>query len=335
MLDRIKTVRLIFITAALAGLTGCGGSAHSPIENYVLIATNIKLPYWQAAATGLRQAATEFQVKYEMLGPDTYDPNAQHEEFQRLLARPQKPSGILVSASDPELMKGDIDAAIAQGIPVIAIDSDAPSSKRLLFIGTDNYEAGRMAGQVAATRMQGKGNVVVFTMPGQANLVQRLRGYQDAFASHPQIKIVQTVDIKGNPSVAFDAAKEIVTAGKVKADAFICLEAIACAEVAEVLNRNNLKDKVVVAMDTDQDTLARVKSGTISATVGQKPFTMAYVGLKMLDELHHHMPASLSVNWGQDSSSPIPSFVDTGATLVTQENVTSFLRPAAPAAVKK
>jgi ribose transport system substrate-binding protein len=335
VLDQIKKVRIIFIAASLALLAGCGSSPHSPTENYILVATNIKLPYWQAAATGLKQAASELQVKYEVVGPDTYDPKAQHEEFQRLLARPQKPTGILISASDPELMKGDIDAAIAQGIPVIAIDADAPSSKRLFFVGTDNYKAGNMAGKVAADRMKGKGNVVVFTMPGQANLADRLRGYQDAFASHPQIKIVQTVDIKGNPSVAFDAAKAIVTGGKVNADAFVCLEAIACPEVAEVLDRNDVKGKTVVAFDTEQDTLDRLKKGTISATIAQKPFTMAYIGLKMLDDLHHHMPPSLATNWAQDPSSPVPSFVDTGATLITQDNVNAFLQAAAPAPEKQ
>ncbi len=329
MSDRNRTLLLLCLGAVLVGLAGCSSSPHGPTENYVLIATNIKLPYWQAAANGFKQAAAELPVKYEVVGPDTYDPKAQHEEFQRVLARPQKPTGILISASDPELMKGDIDAAIAQGIPVIAFDSDAPSSHRLFFIGTDNYKAGLMGGQLVAKRLEGKGNVVVFTMPGQANLVDRLRGYKDAFAGHPQIKIVQTVDMKGDPSVAFDAAKEIVTAGKVNADAFVCLEAIAGAEVAEVLDRNNIKGKTVMAMDVNQDTLDRVKKGTITGTIAQKPFTMAFVGLKMLDDLYHNKLPNLAANWAQDPSSPIPSFVDTGATLITQDNVDTFLHLAA------
>jgi len=331
MLNRNRTIQIIFVGAALMCLAGCSKSAHSPTENYVLIATNIKIPYWQAAAAGLRQAATELQVRWEMVGPETYNPQGQHEEFQRVLGRQAKPTGILVSASDAELMKADIDAAIDQGIPVIAIDSDSPSSKRLFFIGTDNYRAGIMGGEIAVKRLQGKGNVVVLTIPGQANLAQRLRGYQDAFASSPQIKIVQTVDMKGTPSIAFDATKEIVSAGKLKVDAFVCLEAQGCTEVAEVLDRSSLTDKIVVAMDTDQDTLERLRKGTISATIGQKPFTMAYIGLKMLDDLNHHKPASLTANWAQDSSSPVPSFVDTGATLVTQENVDTFLVHTTPA----
>ncbi|MFB3778217.1 MAG: substrate-binding domain-containing protein [Bryobacteraceae bacterium] len=334
MLNRNRTFQIIYLGAILLTLAGCGGSAHSPTENYTLIATNIKIPYWQSAAAGLKQAATELGVRYEMVGPENYNPQGQHEEFRRVLGRQAKPSGILVSASDAELLKGDIDAAIDLGIPVIAIDSDSPGSKRLFFIGTDNYRAGLTGGEIAAKRMQGKGNVVILTIPGQANLAQRLRGYQDAFASRPQIKIVETIDMKGDPSLAFDATKEIVTGGKIKADAFVCLEAQGCTEVAEVLERNNITDKVVIAMDTDEDTLQRLKKGSITATIAQKPFTMSYVGLKMLDLLHHNKPASLTANWAQDAHSPVPSAVDTGATLVTPENVDAFLAQAAPAAKK-
>jgi len=318
---------LLLFCLALTLLAGCGGgSMHAPTEVYVLIASNLKLPYWQSAAAGFRNAAMELPVKYEVAGPETYDPKAEHEEFQRVLNRQVKPSGILVSSAAPDLIQADIDAAIAQGIPVIAIDADAPSSKRLFFIGTDNYRAGVMAAEVAVKQMKGKGNVAVFTLPEQANLKQRLRGYQDTFAAYPQIKIVHTVDIKGNAATAFDAAKEMLSSGKVQPDAYVCLEAIACAEVADVLSRNQVTGKTVVAMDTEPDTLEWIKKGVISATVAQKPYTMAYVGLKMLDDLHHHKPQSLSVNWAQDLSSPVPAFVDTGATLVDASNVDQFLQ---------
>ena len=62
-------------------------------------------------------------------------------------------------------------------------------------------------------QLHGKGNVVVFTMPGQANLDDRLRGYRDTFATQ-QIKIERVVDIKGDPVVAFDTTKEIVEKGR-------------------------------------------------------------------------------------------------------------------------
>ena len=151
------------------------------------------------------------QVKAEIVGPDTYDPQAEHEAFQKALSK--KPTAILVSVSDPNVIKGDIDSAISQGIPVVTIDSDAPSSKRLLFVGTDNHAAGAMGGKILADRLHGKGNVVFYTIPGQANLVERMHGYKDVLDGYPGIKILDTVDMKGDARIAFDKTMEMMDKG--------------------------------------------------------------------------------------------------------------------------
>jgi ribose transport system substrate-binding protein len=307
----------------LLPLVNCGGSQHDVQEKYFFVSANTKVPYWQEAAAGFNRAAIQMHVHAEFVGPETYDPKAQHEQFQDVLQ--QKPTGILVSASAPDILDKDIDAAIAQGVPVIAVDSDAPGSKRLFFIGTDNYKAGVMGARIIAKGLAGKGNVVVFTIPEQANLKDRLRGYTDVFAEHPQIKVTEVINEHGDPGVVFDRTMEMVEKGA-KVDAFACLTAIDGPEVAEVLGRKNVTGKLVVAMDTDQRTLEGIQKGLITATIGQKPFTMAYLGAKLLDDLHHHPLESLTTNWPQDSFSPIPTFVDTGATLIDKSNVESFIR---------
>ena len=304
-------------------LTNCASPAHAPDEKYYLVATNLKVPYWQDAAAGLNRAASAMQVKAEMAGPDNFDPNAEHQQFQDLIK--SKPSGILVSVSDAKILGPDIDAAIAAGIPVITVDSDAPGSKRLEFIGTDNYKAGVMAAKVAVDKLGGKGNVIIYTMPTQENLIDRMRGYRDVLGSHPGIKIVETIDIKGDPGIAYDRTEKSIRE-KEKVDAFFCLEAIACPEVADVIERKQATGKVVVAMDTDERTLKAIQKGTITATVGQKPFTMAYVGVRALDDLHHHPLQNMSVDFSKDLFSPMPEFVDTGATLIDKSNVEQFLQ---------
>jgi ribose transport system substrate-binding protein len=191
----MKVPVLVFlVSGSLLDLVGCAGT-HSPREKYFLVVANVNIPYWQAAAAGLMQAARELQVNAELVGLSTYDPKAEQQEFQR--AARLKPAGILISPADPGLMAPDIDAAIDAGIPVITMDSDSPASKRLLFIGTNNYEAGLMGGRITAKLLQAKGNVVVFTMPGQANLDERLNGYLFVFSGYPLIKIVDVVNLKG------------------------------------------------------------------------------------------------------------------------------------------
>ena len=303
-----RILTLVSLIGLLIPILSCG-TGHDAEEKYFLVASNLQLPYWQTAA--------------EFVGPDSFDPKAQQQAFEKVVT--QKPTGILVSSADPQLMKGDIDKAIAAGIPVVTMDSDAPSSKRLFFIGTNNYQAGVTGGQRLARELHGKGNVVVFTMPEQANLQERLRGYRDALESTPQIKIVRVVDIKGDPRIAFDSATEIIGKERDKVDGFVCLEAQGGKEVATVLSNNGIKNKTVMAMDTDTDTLEWVRRGVIVATISQKPYTMAYVGVMMLDHLYHHKLPKLDTDWSKDSFAPIPAFVDTGSSLIDKNNVEAFL----------
>ena len=300
------------------------GQQRGSSAQYFLISVNIQVPYWQTAGAGFMKAASELQVKAELVGPSNYDPKAEEQEFSRVVKL--KPAGILVSPADPELMKPDIDAAIAAGIPVMTIDADSPSSKRLSFIGTDNYEAGRVGGEFLGLALKGKGNVAFFTLPGQTNLEGRFRGYMEILAGYPHITVQSVVDIKGDSRIAFDEAKKMIDSQKSTVDAFVCLEAIACKAVAEALSGGHASIRLVIAMDTDPETLDWIRKGRIQATIAQRPFTMGFVGLKMLDELNRSHLGSLDRAWAKDPFAPFPGFVDTGVIWIDKQNVDALIR---------
>jgi ribose transport system substrate-binding protein len=310
-----------FLIMGMAFVAGCGVKDSN--QKFYLVSAQVQLPYWRAAGSGFLDAAKQLKLEAEFVGPQTYDPKAQQLDFERIVE--SKPGGILISVANAELMKVDIDAAVAAGIPVITMDADSPNSKRMAFIGTDNYLAGVMGAKVVAKELHLKGKVAVFTIPAMANLNDRLRGYREVFAAYPGIKITSIVDISGSPHVAFSAAERIITREREKVDAFVCLEAAGGKEVAEALDQHHVQGKIVVAMDTDDETLEWVKKGLIAATIAQKPYTMSYIGLAMLNNLHQHPPEPLEQNWKSNSFAPVPSFVDTGATLVDRNNVDAFI----------
>ena len=66
-------------------LTGC--AAHDKSEQYILIATNVNLPYWQNAKAGFERAAKEYGVSADMEGPTTFDPQAEVKEFHDAVAK--------------------------------------------------------------------------------------------------------------------------------------------------------------------------------------------------------------------------------------------------------
>ena len=311
------------LAVLLVFLLSCG-YAHNSGEFYVLISANLQVPYWKTASAGFAAAAAQMKVRSDVEGPQTFDPKAERDALDQAVQK--KVSGILLDVTDAALLKDGIDKAVAAGIPLITIDSDAPASKRLFFIGTNNYEAGLMGGQRLAQELHGKGNVVVFTMPDQPNLQERLAGYKAALARTPDIKITRVVDIQGDPRIAFDTTTQIIGKERDKVDAFVCLEAQSGKEVAGVLNSFHVTGKVVMAMDTDQETLDWIQKGAIAATIAQKPYTMAFVGLEMLDDLYHQKPSTLDKDWSKDSFAPIPSFVDTGSALIDKSNVEAFMQ---------
>jgi ribose transport system substrate-binding protein len=105
----------------------------------------------------------------------------------------------------------------------------------------------------------------------------------------------------------------------------VCLEALSGNEVAVVLDNYKIKGRTIIAMDTDPETLNWIQKGVIAATISQKPYTMAFVGLEMLDDLHHERLDKLDSDWTRDSFSPVPTFVDTGSALVDKSNVDAFI----------
>ncbi len=322
----LKQGGFALLVLGIALITGC--QRHSTKEVYYLVTANAALPYWQTAASGFNHAAAQYMVTAKVVGPDGYDAQAELAELNKAIAA--KPAGILISVADASVMQPQIDAAITQGIPIITVDSDAAGSRRLYFIGTNNEQAGELGGKRLIEKMNGKGNLLVFTLSGQPNTEERLKGLKNALLAKPEIKIVDVIDIKNDPRTAFDKAQEVLPeTGAKKIDAFICLESASGKMVSDAIKRGNATDRVLVAFDVNQDTLDGIKGGTIDATIAQKPYTMGYVGLKALDEIFHNPPRQLAKDYSVDSFSPYPVFVDTGTSLVDKNNVDLYLASAA------
>jgi len=322
----IKKAGIAILALGVGLISGC--ERHSNKETFYMVTANAALPYWQTAASGFNHAAAQYKVTAKVAGPDGYDAQAELAELTKAIAA--KPAGILISVADATVLQPKIDEAVKAGIPVITIDSDAAASGRLFFIGTNNIQAGELGGKRLIEKLHGKGNIVVFTFSGQPNTEERLKGLKDALGAKPDIKIVEVIDVKGDPRVAFDKAQEMLPqTGPKKIDGFIALESASGKMVSDAIKRANVTDRVLVAFDVNQDTLDGIKAGTIDSTIAQKPYTMGYVGLKALDEIFHNPPKQMAKDYSVDSFSPYPVFVDTGTSLVDKNNVDLYLSSAA------
>src|SRR2546425_1841825 len=304
---------------AVIGLASCQTPYHDQEERYVFVASNVTLLYWQEAQAGLTDAAKQLGVKSELTGPEKFDPQEQLRAFQKVVE--SKPAGIMISVTRPELFLDAINAAIAQGIPVITVDSDAPNSKRIMFVGTDNFRAGGESAKRMADILKGQGQGVVITIPGQLNVDERLRGVNETLKKYQGIKIVQAIDDKGDPRVANDNIAALLKA-KAKIDGIISLEASGGSGAAEALHRLDVKIPIV-GFDKDPETLDWIDRDGVTATVTQKPYVMAYYAIKFADDLHHNAVHEFK-DWRTAPAPPMPTFVDTGTAVLDKNNVKVF-----------
>ena len=297
-----------------AVLLSCQKAFHEETERYYFISANIALPYWQEAQAGFQDAGRVLGVKVEFKGPEIYNPEDELEAFRKAVQ--MSPAGIAVSPTRPDLFNKEIDAAIQAGIPVICVDSDAPDSHRILFVGTDNFQAGMESGRRMAELLHGKGRIALIMISGQFNLEERKRGVEEALKNYPELKITQDLNDRGDPRMANDQISALLDSKdkKDQFDGILCLEASGGPGAAEALHRLNLDGKYpIVAMDKNPETLEWISRGAIAATVAQKSYTMAYYSLKLLDDLHHNVVHEFAKDWRTAPTTPLPTRLDTGS----------------------
>jgi len=311
------TCSLIFL------LISCSPPAHQG-EHYVFVSSNIDIPYWQDAKLGFMDSAKALKgAKADFVGPNRYAPDQELQAFQDAVA--SHPAGILVSPAQADMFKSAIDSAVAAGIPVICVDSDSPGSKRVMFLGTDNYQAGLRSGSTAARLLHGHGVVVVIKIAGQHNQEERARGLRDAFKQYPGLGVGVELNDSGDAQQAGDLVSSLIH-NQGHPAAFICLEASCGPGVGKTLDSLGMAGTIpIVAMDANQQTLNLIGQGYIAATVAQKPYTMAYYGLQFLDDLHHNRVHEFP-DWRTAPASPLPEIVDTGTVVVDSTNLQQYLR---------
>lgn len=144
----------IAILCLLVAVTGiiilsCSGES-SPQDSYkiAVIAKSTVSDFWQNVRRGVKAAATEYNIEISFEGPENEeDYVAQNEMITSAVARGV--DVIVLSAIDYYESVDAVNAAVAAGVEVVMIDSGVDSDKISSFIGTDNYEAGRLAGEAA------------------------------------------------------------------------------------------------------------------------------------------------------------------------------------------
>ena len=302
-------VAVVMIAGAAACGRGSGGAGDAPRKlRFAVIPKALDIPVFDYARKGAERAAQELgDVEVIWRGPETGDQLKQKEILEAFIT--QRVDGIAISCLNGDFLTEAINRAVDAGIPVVTWDADAPNSKRLAFYGVDDKAGGRIMGEEAVKLLGGKGTVALMTSIGATNLQRRLDGVTEVLSQHPDIKIVETFDVKEDTV----KAAELIATGT---NRYPNLGAWISVGGWPVFTANALAPvpahTKVISFDTNPPAPDLVKAGKAHVLLGQKYFGWGGESIKLLHQI---------VN-GQRPPSPI---IDSGVDIVTAANVDQYV----------
>ena len=116
---------------------------------------------------------------------------------------------LIVAPNQRSSVKSAIDRAYDKGIPVIVFERKTDSRKYSAFVSADNYEMGRLMGEYVVSRLNGKGNVLeVAGLKGSSPAEERHKGFLEALARYPEVKVVKMLQGDWTEPTAYQAVKD-------------------------------------------------------------------------------------------------------------------------------
>lgn len=319
MITRTQVVCLFLLSFVLAACGGDGaGGARKPRVAFV---TNCAVDFWAVAKAGVEAAAAEAGVDAVFRMPPNGTAEEQKRQLEDVVALGVQ--GIAVTPKDPDNMTSLLDG-IAERCVLITHDSDAPKSKRLCYIGVDNYDAGRMCGALVKEALPDGGPIVILVGTlDQENARGRRQGVIDELLgrSHdpsrfdPPGAVIKDHmwEIRATFTTQMDAQKAKAKAqdslvrwpdlkGMVGLFAYeppVILDAVRSA--------GRLDDIAIVGFDEDAATLQGVLNGEIHGTVVQNPYEYGYQSVMLLSRLLQVGPAERQALLPDDGKIVVPA----------------------------
>jgi len=187
----------------------------------------------------------------------------------------QNVDGIAISPKDPANQKEMLNDAAAKTV-LVTQDSDAPESNRACYVGTNNFDAGKAAGELIKQALSEGGKIAIFvgTLDAQ-NAQDRKRGIEESIKD-AGIEIVDTRTDEIDRAKAMSNAQDII----VSHPDIGCLVGLWSYNGPAILNAVKDTGKLgqikIVCFDEEAETLQGVKDGHILGTIVQQPYEFGY-----------------------------------------------------------
>ncbi len=298
---------------SLAFLSGCK-KAEPRKEGEILIgfsSRDLSAEYTAKLSEAIvAYAQTKPGVKVVMVDAQS-DVQKQFSQVENFVA--QKVDAIILNPCELEASTPAVDYVKKAGIPLVLVNqvTKTPGDS---YIGSNDFEAGRMAMEAIAKKLNGQGGVLMLHgIMGTSAQLQREAGAREVFAKYPGLKLVDHQTASWDRAKAMALTENWIQAHKGKFSAVFAHNDEMAMGALLALERAGLKkDVYVIGIDAIAQALSAVKEGRLDATVFQDAVGQGKGSVDSAIQLAKKQPCA------KETMIPFQ--------LVTRENVTQFLK---------
>lgn len=323
MRKNVKMLLILVLMFVMVVMTACTSASESSSESTKdnkeqkgdkkltigLTVGTLANPFFVAMSKGVEEAGKELSAEVFVESAE-YDLAKQTSQIENFITK--KVDVILLNAVDTKGIAAAVQQAKDAGIPVIAVDTNAEGGVDAT-VTSDNYQAGKLAGEYVIEQLGGKGHIAIIDGPPVSAVTDRIQGFEDAIKDS-KIKIVAKQNGEGNREKALTVMESILQANPSGSiDAVFAIndpEAIGVEIAQEQADRKD--EFFIVGVDgAPEVTEAMAKKGsTIKATSAQSPSEMVKKAVEI----------GMKVKNGED----VEDLIKVPVKLVTQDKLDSY-----------
>ena len=277
----------VLIACALVSCNRGTGTTGTQAPRIALVLKTLNSPFFNDMQRGAQAAATRLGVNLVVQAADReVDVDRQMQILENLIQTGVQAIALTPSGSR-ELVPAVVKANKAN-IPVVIIDTrldtaaaEEAGAKIVSFIGSDNYQGGRVAASFVVEATKGKARVAVLEgIPGHETGDSRMRGFKDGIKDSPGIQIVASQTANWERDQGFNVLQNMLQAHPEVDTVFACNDMMALGAVEAIRAAGKTGSIKVVGFDAVDDARKAITEGTMVASVAQFPEEMGRVAVE-------------------------------------------------------
>jgi ribose transport system substrate-binding protein len=283
-----------------------------------LVLKTLNNPFFIDMQKGAQETAQKLGVRLLVQAAEReLDVEKQMQIVETLIQ--SKVSALCVTPSGSKEIVPAIVKANRAAIPVIIVDTRVDSQTLqqaggtvAAFIGSDNFEGGRLAGEYLAKRLGQKGKVAVLEgIPGHETGDSRLKGFKQALANYPGVQILSSQTANWERDQGYNVFQNMLQSHPDLQALFACSDLMALGAIEAIAAAGKRGKITVVGFDALPEAREAVQKGMMDATIAQSPMEMGAIAVESASRLL--------------KGETVPKDISVKIQLVTRENASSNL----------